>query len=67
MLIRTIVLVVIFLTLTEDLQRYEIVNGVAEAETEKGVPNFWLIAMKTNEMLANEVQFFIFEYVCSLA
>lgn len=32
-------------------------NGVAEAETEKGVPNFWLIAMKTNEMLANEVHF----------
>ncbi|KAJ4893551.1 Nucleosome assembly protein 1 [Raphanus sativus] len=37
-------------------KRYEIVNGVAEAETEKGgVPNFWLIAMKTNEMLANEI------------
>lgn len=36
-------------------------NGVAEAETEKGgVPNFWLIAMKTNEMLANEVQIFVF-------
>lgn len=30
-------------------------NGVVEAEAEKGVPNFWLIAMKTNEMLANEV------------
>lgn len=31
-------------------------NGVVEAEAEKeGVPNFWLIAMKTNEMLANEI------------
>ncbi|KAF8096610.1 hypothetical protein N665_0305s0032 [Sinapis alba] len=36
-------------------KRYEIVNGVVEAESEKGVPNFWLIAMKTNEMLANEI------------
>ncbi|CAN8259449.1 unnamed protein product [Cochlearia groenlandica] len=36
-------------------KRYEIVNSVADAETEKGVPNFWLIAMKTNEMLANEI------------
>uniref|UniRef100_A0A1J3CEP4 Nucleosome assembly protein 14 n=1 Tax=Noccaea caerulescens TaxID=107243 RepID=A0A1J3CEP4_NOCCA len=37
-------------------KRYEIVNGMAEAETKKeGVPNFWLIAMKTNEMLANEI------------
>jgi len=45
-----------FLRCTENLQRYEIVNGVVEAEAEKeGVPNFWLIAMKTNEMLANEV------------
>ncbi|CAA7016820.1 unnamed protein product [Microthlaspi erraticum] len=37
-------------------KRYKIVNGMVEAETEKeGVPNFWLIAMKTNEMLANEI------------
>ncbi|KAL9291310.1 Nucleosome assembly protein 1,4 [Arabidopsis thaliana] len=37
-------------------KRYEIVNGVVEAEAEKeGVPSFWLIAMKTNEMLANEI------------
>ncbi|VVA98655.1 unnamed protein product [Arabis nemorensis] len=37
-------------------KRYEIVNGVVKDEAEKeGVPNFWLIAMKTNEMLANEI------------
>ncbi|CAA3011587.1 nucleosome assembly 1 4 isoform X1 [Olea europaea subsp. europaea] len=52
------------------LQRYEIVNGVVEVEgvTEspmeqeddkakeaKGVPDFWLMAMKTNEILAEEI------------
>ncbi|XP_009626394.1 nucleosome assembly protein 1;4-like isoform X1 [Nicotiana tabacum] len=52
-------------------KRYEIVNGVVEvegvnealmnqgedkeAENEKGVPNFWLTAMKTNEILAEEI------------
>ncbi|KAL6974550.1 hypothetical protein U1Q18_028735 [Sarracenia purpurea var. burkii] len=47
-------------------KRYDIINGIAEvevnktltgqegneAEGDKGVPNFWLIAMKTNETLA---------------
>lgn len=59
-------------------KRYEIVNGVVEAEgvavvaseetpseeitseekrvSEKGVPCFWLTAMKTNEVLAEEIQ-----------
>ncbi|XWS18888.1 hypothetical protein CRYUN_Cryun32bG0083500 [Craigia yunnanensis] len=51
-------------------KRYEIVNGVikVEGETneavmdedkgveEKGVPDFWLTAMKTNDILAEEVQ-----------
>ncbi|KAJ6840511.1 nucleosome assembly protein 1,4-like [Iris pallida] len=48
-------------------KRYEIVNGVVEVEgaknenaeeasEEKGVPNFWLTAMKTNEVLAEEIQ-----------
>ncbi|KAL3528622.1 hypothetical protein ACH5RR_007944 [Cinchona calisaya] len=51
-------------------KRYEIVNGVAEDEgvgdapedeegdkgtEEKGVPNFWLLVMKTNEILAEEI------------
>ncbi|KAL3506406.1 hypothetical protein ACH5RR_031788 [Cinchona calisaya] len=51
-------------------KRYEIVNGVLEIEgvgdaskdqeggkgtEEKGVPNFWLMAMKTNEILAEEI------------
>uniref|UniRef100_A0A5B6Z1U6 Nucleosome assembly protein 14 n=1 Tax=Davidia involucrata TaxID=16924 RepID=A0A5B6Z1U6_DAVIN len=51
-------------------QRYEIVNGVVEvgvsgeatvnqeddkATEEKGVPDFWLTAMKTNEVLAEEI------------
>ncbi|CAN4089105.1 unnamed protein product [Withania somnifera] len=52
-------------------KRYEIVNGVVEVEgvnedpmnqgedketeNEKGVPNFWLTAMKTNEILAEEI------------
>ncbi|GAB2269255.1 Nucleosome assembly protein 1.4 [Dionaea muscipula] len=49
-------------------KRYEIVNGVAEVEgvttdipmddnapEEKGVPNFWLTAMKTHEILAEEI------------
>ncbi|XP_022853478.1 nucleosome assembly protein 1;4-like [Olea europaea var. sylvestris] len=51
-------------------KRYEIVNGVVEVEgvTEtpmeqgedklkesKGVPDFWLMAMKTNEILAEEI------------
>jgi len=55
-------------------QRYDIVNGVTEAEgisneepenadakdpvaeVEKGVPEFWLTAMKTNDVLCEEVQ-----------
>ncbi|KAL9228535.1 hypothetical protein vseg_004106 [Gypsophila vaccaria] len=52
-------------------KRYEIVNGVVEVEgvtneatpeqgeenatEEKGVPNFWLTAMKTNEVLSEEI------------
>ncbi|KAL2332270.1 hypothetical protein Fmac_019851 [Flemingia macrophylla] len=51
-------------------KRYEIVNGVVEVEgvtneavpeetnkdvEEKGVPNFWLTAMKTNEIVAEEI------------
>lgn len=52
-------------------KRYEIVNGVVEVEgvkneaemdkeedkasEEKGVPDFWLTAMKTNEILAEEI------------
>ncbi|XP_027126538.1 nucleosome assembly protein 1;4 [Coffea eugenioides] len=51
-------------------KRYQIVNGVLEVEgvgdaskgdegdkgtEEKGVPNFWLMAMKTNEILAEEI------------
>ncbi|KAM2218732.1 hypothetical protein TB2_017623 [Malus domestica] len=51
-------------------KRYEIVNGVVEAEgvtneaatdeegkdsEEKGVPDFWLNAMKNNEVLAEEI------------
>ncbi|KAK6911909.1 Nucleosome assembly protein (NAP) [Dillenia turbinata] len=51
-------------------KRFEIVNGVVEVEgvtkvgskdqddkapEEKGVPNFWLTAMKTNEVLAEEI------------
>ncbi|XP_041004574.1 nucleosome assembly protein 1;2-like [Juglans microcarpa x Juglans regia] len=51
-------------------KRYEIVNGVVEAEgvtdeaategedkaaEEKGVPEFWLTAMKNNEVLAEEI------------
>nr|GMD30484.1 nucleosome assembly protein 1;4-like isoform X1 [Ipomoea batatas] len=51
-------------------KRYEIVNGVVEVEgvseasvdkgddkgtEEKGVPNFWLNAMKMNEILAEEI------------
>ncbi|CAI9281001.1 unnamed protein product [Lactuca saligna] len=52
-------------------KRYDIVNGVVEvdgvnneaamdvaddkAKEEKGVPNFWLNAMKTNEILAEEI------------
>ncbi|GMY34607.1 nucleosome assembly protein 1;4-like [Fagus crenata] len=51
-------------------KRYDIVNGVVEVEgvtteadvdqeedkaTEKGVPDFWLTAMKTNEVLAEEI------------
>ncbi|XP_057454259.1 nucleosome assembly protein 1;4-like [Lotus japonicus] len=50
-------------------KRYEIVNGIVEVEgvtneaaseedkaaEEKGVPNFWLNAMKTNETLAEEI------------
>ncbi|KAL4590547.1 hypothetical protein LXL04_003479 [Taraxacum kok-saghyz] len=52
-------------------KRYDIVNGVVEVDgvksedameqtddkaiEEKGVPNFWLTAMKTNEMLTKEV------------
>ncbi|KAJ6842257.1 nucleosome assembly protein 1,2-like isoform X4 [Iris pallida] len=50
-------------------KRYDIVNGVVEVEgaksetpaedtasEEKGVPDFWLTAMKTNEVLAEEIQ-----------
>ncbi|XP_021727926.1 nucleosome assembly protein 1;3-like [Chenopodium quinoa] len=52
-------------------KRYEIVNGVVEVEgvvsepateeadkaaEEKGVPNFWVTAMKTNEVLAESIQ-----------
>ncbi|KAL2906921.1 Nucleosome assembly protein 1 2 [Bienertia sinuspersici] len=53
-------------------KRYEIVNGVVEvdgvtnepaadegadkAAEEKGVPNFWLTAMKTNEVLGESIQ-----------
>ncbi|CAH2053781.1 unnamed protein product, partial [Thlaspi arvense] len=56
MCVRIIIVLVVFLRFTYHLQRYEIVNGEVEAEAEKeGVPNFWLIAMKTNEMLANEI------------
>ncbi|KAL8463959.1 hypothetical protein ACS0TY_033776 [Phlomoides rotata] len=47
-------------------KRYEIVNGVGENESaateqadkddeEKGVPDFWLTAMKNNEVLAEEI------------
>lgn len=52
-------------------KRYEIVNGLLEVEGfsdegsdnqkivqstgEKGVPNFWLTAMKTNDLLAEEI------------
>ncbi|KAK7291833.1 hypothetical protein RIF29_07289 [Crotalaria pallida] len=46
-------------------KRYEIVNGVSEVEDaanetkadteEKGVPGFWLGAMKNNEVLAEEI------------
>ncbi|XP_021847063.1 nucleosome assembly protein 1;4 [Spinacia oleracea] len=52
-------------------KRYEIVNGVVEVEgvtnetlteqgeedapEEKGVPNFWVTAMKTNDVLAEEI------------
>lgn len=51
-------------------KRYEIVNGIIEVEgangaekeegsdkeaEEKGVPNFWLTALKTNEILAEEI------------
>ncbi|EPS58301.1 hypothetical protein M569_16514, partial [Genlisea aurea] len=42
-------------------KRYKIVNGVVEVEgvasgqEVKGVPDFWLIAMKTNEVLAEEI------------
>lgn len=51
-------------------KRYEIVNGVTEVEgvknesavdqgenatEEKGVPDFWLTAMKTNEVLSEEI------------
>ncbi|XP_026400474.1 nucleosome assembly protein 1;2-like [Papaver somniferum] len=43
-------------------KRFDIVNGVEadkeadkDAEVEKGVPKFWLIAMKTNELLAKEI------------
>ncbi|KAL2554924.1 Nucleosome assembly protein 1-2 [Forsythia ovata] len=44
-------------------KRYEIVNGVVEVEEQgedktkedKGVPDFWLMAMKTNEILAEEI------------
>ncbi|XP_039070795.1 nucleosome assembly protein 1;4-like [Hibiscus syriacus] len=52
-------------------KRYEIVNGIAKVEgetneamidkegdgcvEEKGVPDFWLTAMKTNEVLAEEI------------
>ncbi|CAL9144879.1 nucleosome assembly protein 1;1-like isoform X1 [Musa acuminata AAA Group] len=50
------------------IKRYEIVNGVVEVEgvtdealtkdatEEKGVPDFWLTAMRTNEVLAEEIQ-----------
>ncbi|KAK1258283.1 hypothetical protein QJS04_geneDACA017998 [Acorus gramineus] len=54
-------------------KRFEIVNGVVEAEgvtkdatventaedksvEEKGVPDFWITAMKTNEVLSEEIQ-----------
>ncbi|XVE88714.1 hypothetical protein DITRI_Ditri19aG0091100 [Diplodiscus trichospermus] len=49
------------------IKRYEIVNGVMkvggetneaamdEGDQEKGVPDFWLTAMKTNEILAEEI------------
>ncbi|KAK9678311.1 hypothetical protein RND81_11G202900 [Saponaria officinalis] len=52
-------------------KRYDIVNGVSEVDgvsdepadqgedkpaEEKGVPNFWLTAMKTNEVLADSIQ-----------
>lgn len=50
-------------------KRFEIVNGIVEAEgaseasankegdkeEEKGVPDFWLTAMKTNEVLSEEI------------
>lgn len=58
-------------------KRYEIVNGVIDVEgitneaavgeenkvvEEKGVPSFWLTAMKTNETLAEEVIQFMYIY-----
>ncbi|XP_016446057.1 nucleosome assembly protein 1;4-like [Nicotiana tabacum] len=49
-------------------KRYEIVNGVVEAENEgtvdketnesagdKGIPHFWLLAMKNNEAISKEI------------
>nr|CAB3474055.1 unnamed protein product [Digitaria exilis] len=52
-----------------DIQRYDIVTGVAEVDgitkggdetlvdqKEKGVPDFWLNAMKNNEVLAEEIR-----------
>ncbi|KAK4730012.1 hypothetical protein R3W88_023000 [Solanum pinnatisectum] len=49
-------------------KRYEIVNGVVEAgdegtveeetnelEGDKGIPHFWLLAMKNNEIIAKEI------------
>ncbi|MBA0789761.1 hypothetical protein Gohar_014452, partial [Gossypium harknessii] len=58
-------------------KRYDIVNGVAEAEgttndaamdqkednaaEEKGVPDFWLTAMKNNDVLSDEVGYLITE------
>uniref|UniRef100_A0A3Q7HQ62 Nucleosome assembly protein 1 n=1 Tax=Solanum lycopersicum TaxID=4081 RepID=A0A3Q7HQ62_SOLLC len=51
-----------------DIQRCEIVNGVGEAGDEstvgeetnesagdKGIPHFWLLAMKNNEIIAKEI------------
>ncbi|KAI3880523.1 hypothetical protein MKX03_008787 [Papaver bracteatum] len=40
-----------------EIQRFNIVSGVSESdgEEEKGVPNFWLNAMKTNEVLTKKI------------
>lgn len=60
------------------LQRYHIVNGINAVDVEneavadrdtklgtsRGVPGFWLTAMKTNKILVQEVRDFISYYLC---